>query len=110
MCAGCSAPIVGEHEDSGASAIYTTHRLPADTKNAEAFNRACRSGRVDGAAKRGRVWSCTREAWDARRPALAPRIVGAKTRAKPLSRAKGTCELPRVSEDVLRAMGARTAS
>ncbi len=48
---------------------YSTYRLPPDAKNRGVFNRACRDGRVDGATKRGRVWTCAAEAWAARRPA-----------------------------------------
>lgn len=51
---------------------YSTLRLPVDAKSADAFNRACRAGRVAGATKRGRVWKCTRAAWDGRAKAPSP--------------------------------------
>ena len=39
------------------------------------FNATCRSGRVHGAVKRGRTWTCSRAAWDAARTAkLAPSL------------------------------------
>lgn len=47
-------------------------RLPPDAKSTDAFNRACRTGRVVGATKRGRIWTCSRSAWDARKPAGRP--------------------------------------
>lgn len=49
-------------------------RLPADAAHADAFNRACRSGRVVGARKVGRIWLCSLENWNRR--AAAPRPQG----------------------------------
>jgi hypothetical protein len=55
-------------------------RIPADAKNPDAFNRACRSGRVEGARKVGRIWICTLDAWNARRPAERPRGIAKRTK------------------------------
>jgi hypothetical protein len=99
VCATCGAPVVGE----APAEVYTTLRLPPDCKTADRFTRACRSGRVVGAVKRGRDWSCSAEAWEARGPAGTP--PGLTPKRKPLAKTKGP-ELPTVSEDLLRELGA----
>lgn len=80
-------------------------RLPADAKNVEAFNLACRSGRVDGARKRGRIWVCTLEAWNNRTPAERPRIKQQRSasEAKAPSRVRHAAVTRDV--DVLRELG-----
>jgi len=60
-------------EDDSPAGMFSTYHLPPDAKSADAFNRACRTGRVEGATKRGRAWSCSAAAWEARRAAPAPR-------------------------------------
>jgi hypothetical protein len=90
VCALCFAPVLGS--EAGASErVYTTLQLPPDVKSADAFNRACRTSLVAGASKRGRVWTCTVEAWRARARAGAPRLTDAQraaARAKRLHEAK----------------------
>ena len=75
--------------------VVSTVNLPPDAKNAQAFNRACRRGDVAGAEKRGRVWTCTLAAWNARRAAPAPKV--ARRDAKPEN----------VSSALLERLGAR---
>lgn len=76
---------------------YSSLLLPPDARNADAFHRACRSGRVIGASKRGRVWICSRAAWESRSAAPAPRIASRPALAP-------------VDADVLAELGARRAS
>ena len=76
-------------------------RLPADCKSVDAFNRACRRGDVQGAVKRGRVWTCTLESWRARRAAPTPKGIGAPTR-----KSKPAPAAPLVSDSVLAELGA----
>ena len=54
--------------------VYTSKAPPAE--GVRVFHDWCRAGRVHGALKRGRTWSCTVEAWDAARTmrATVPRI------------------------------------
>lgn len=61
-------------------------RLPPDAKNADVFNRACRSGRVKGARKVGKVWIATRGDWEARERCKPP--VPPKATARALKKAK----------------------
>lgn len=69
-CATCGAPILAP----GAGArIFTSVNLPPDVRDADTFNRACRSGRVRGAYKLGRVWYAADDAWRARERAPRPR-------------------------------------
>jgi hypothetical protein len=80
---------------------YSTFNLPPDAKNVDAFNRACRSGRVAGATKRGRAWVCSPLAWDAREAAPSPRVAKRKsTRANDDG----------IDDDILAELGARRAS
>ena len=83
VCASCNAPIVGPGE---VTRTFTTNSLPPDAKDAAAFNRACRSGRVRGAFKIGRIWSCDADAWRDRARAPRPRGLAPKIskRAKAL--------------------------
>lgn len=96
-------------------------RLPVDAKNADAFNRACRAGRdrfgnvvdpalvrVQNARKIGRIWICSREAWDARSPATPnlPSSAKAQARAKKLPRAETrAAAAPAVNEELLAQYG-----
>lgn len=77
-CGACGARLVVAAE---VEEIFTTHRNPA--KNADAFNRACRAGRVRGAWKDGRTWCCSATAWRERERPPAPRVrpKGAPARA-----------------------------
>jgi hypothetical protein len=45
------------------AARFTSDSLPPDCPSSRAFAIVCRSGRVAGAEKIGRQWSCTRESW-----------------------------------------------
>jgi hypothetical protein len=95
VCASCGAPVL-----AGEVGEFSTLRLPPDAKNASAFNRACRRGDVVGAEKRGRVWTCSAEAWRARKAAPAPTIAKRKTLASTST----------VSVALLERLGARRAS
>ena len=57
-----------------ANADDYTSLAPAPRTTPRVHNEACRSGRVAGATKVGRVWRCTRSAWLAARstPARVP--------------------------------------
>lgn len=76
-CGLCRAPVFAALADE-----CSTRALPRDAKNAAAFNRACRLGLVDGARKVGRIWICSRQAWDARERRV-PSIAIAKAEVKP---------------------------
>jgi hypothetical protein len=41
---------------------FDSERRPANVSR-RAFNTTCRSGKVEGATKDGRTWSCSRAAW-----------------------------------------------
>jgi len=69
-CAACGASLSTPVANTAPVEVSSV-RLPVDAKR-DAFNRACRSGRVRGARKQGRVWICTLEAWNARADAPAP--------------------------------------
>lgn len=94
--------------DEAGDPLYSTHRLPPDAKNADAFNRACRSGRVQGARKSesGRAWICTHAAWDSRAPAPRPAIAPNASRAKTLPHVSKAEAPSAVSEATLIALGA----
>lgn len=83
-CTSCGATTTVGNSTAcatSAPAEVSSVRLPADAKDRDAFNRACRSGRVRGAVKRGRVWTCTLAAWNERAPAQTPRgLVSRKTK------------------------------
>jgi hypothetical protein len=71
------------------SEIHTTKNKPADCPSDDAFNKACRTGRVKGARKLGRFWTCSAEAWAERAPAGRPAGLEGrprKARAKTLPR------------------------
>lgn len=88
-------------------AVHSTHRLPPDAKNADAFNRACRTGRVHRARKVGRVWVCARDAWDSRAPAPRPDVEPKTHRAKRLPRREAIkVERSAVGDDLLAELGA----
>jgi hypothetical protein len=86
-------------------AEVSTVRLPADAKNEDAFNRACRSGRVEGARKVGRIWVATLDAWNRRASAEQPKGIAPRTRRKspPETAAASATEL---RADVLAELGA----
>lgn len=67
-CAACGASLASP---TTAITEVSSVRPPVDA-TADQFNRACRSGRVVGARKRGRVWIATVENWNARATAPAP--------------------------------------
>jgi hypothetical protein len=75
-------------------------------KNVDAFNRACRLGRVSDAQKNGRVWSCTITAWNERAPALRPRGLPAHVPSPRNASPVGGG----VSPTILAELGARRAS
>lgn len=97
-CARCDAPIVSD----GLAVEFTTVHLPPDCKSADAFNRACRAGRVAGARKSGRVWICTREAWAVRAKASRPPGLP--------SQVKACADVVGVSTGLLAELGARVAT
>lgn len=57
-------------------------RLPVDVDptKPDRFNRACRSGRVRGAVKKGKFWICTAEAWANRDGPGVPRGIAVRKR------------------------------
>lgn len=104
-CSRCETIIMPLRSHDSATVVeVSTHHIPPDCPNAAAFNRACRSGRVHGARKIGRVWLCTREAWDQRTAAPRPSF-GNAPRARRTTESTSTpaCE---VSADLLAQLGA----
>lgn len=100
VCATCGAPIVEETVSTPSE--VSSVKLPADAKSADAFNRACRSGRVDGARKVGRVWIATLDAWNRRAAAPAPSGVPARARVTRYRGVTGNAgALPSVSDAAL---------
>ncbi len=77
-CATCNKAI----SQLAAPAEVSSVRLPVDAKDVDAFNRACRTGRVTGARKMGRVWVATLDAWNARSRAEAPRGIAPRKNMK----------------------------
>lgn len=63
-CSRCDRPLVEERDST--TDECSTNRLPIDARSKERFNAACRAGRVSNARKVGRVWVCTRAAWESR--------------------------------------------
>lgn len=110
VCASCGAPVVADARVEAIDGEVSTYRLPPDAKSPDAFNRACRSGRVEGARKVGRAWLCSREAWSARTAAPVPTVARAKQVARPrLTSPKSSApELPAVDAETLAEMGATT--
>lgn len=75
-CATCNAPVA--LQPTATTVEVSSVRLPADVKDADAFNRACRMGRVAGARKVGRIWVAPAEGWAGRQPAGAPKGLATK--------------------------------
>jgi hypothetical protein len=79
-CATCNKPV--SQPSAAASVEVSTERLPTDLSDDErgrdAFNRACRTGRVNGARKIGRNWVAPLDAWNSRSPAQRPRGLAGK--------------------------------
>lgn len=108
VCATCGSPVVAE---TTGPTTYGTYALPPDCPNVDAFTRACRSGRVAGAAKSGRTWTCTADAWRSRAPTPAPaypfKPKPRKTTAKP---APENAPTSTVSDELLAELGLRRRS
>lgn len=107
VCGVCKLPpvMVVEHVEPEVSSLA----LPLDCRSADAFNRACREGRVHGARKLGRVWICSRAAWEAR-TRTAPNVPPAsRAKARATRLAPPTTPAVRADEldaDTLTEMGA----
>lgn len=97
VCASCGAAIISDVL-SGSDDEVSSVRLPVDARSVDAFNRACRTGRVRGAVKRGRIWTCSRTAWNARSAAETPPGLPSRKR-KPMTTEGG------LSDDLLSELG-----
>lgn len=70
--AGALVPYLADLGGVQPADVYTSLDLPRNVSR-RAFREACRSGRVTGAHREGRVWVCLRREWHAARTRVEPR-------------------------------------